>query len=959
MTAALIILTIALALTAGWALIQLSETRSGGPAVPAGGDRTILEHSPVGALLLDPALRVTWANDTFCRFFGLNRAEVVGHAMPDLIQRHLKGAVEDGTALEANLLTQYAKGGSPSPFEMHVVPGGARQHRWIEHTSHAVHQGPLKGSRVEYFVNVTLLKNVALHQEAEERRLVEFTRILVELAGLHPLVEGDRGRALRSLSRAVATSLEVMRAELWLLGDDGSRWTLDHYYDRQALRHETPEHRVNALDVLTYQGVLEKLRVLAISDVQTDPRSTGLIGQGLLEPPGGARLDVPIRLGGKVTGVLVLSHHGPRIWTQEEEQFAGSLGDRASLILEATRERGETPEPQAALPPEGVVVNPQDGFIHLDKDLRLTFLNPTVLEWLDEHDIAGDDLVGQHLEDALRGVENASIVAEIRKAARGGGPASIRRQLTSDGPWIDVYLHPSSSGVAITVRNKARQKERVTERSLLESETRFRSVVESLAEALVITDMDDRILYVNRRITDLTGYKAKDLGGKNAEELLFHTTQGGDAHPRSAVRLDPSRTRYEAPLLHRDGETRQVEVISSPLRNADGEVTGVVRAITDISDRVALRAEEQRFRDLFENDVAANFVSNVEGEILACNQAFVDLLGFPSIEAAIGSGAEPIVKSLDDRRVFLDLLEKEKALNYFETEMKRLDGTPINVIENVIGVFDESGKLTEIRGHLIDVTDRRRLADQLRQAQRMEAVGRLAGGIAHDFNNLLTSIGGHAELILSEPELEEDSQADLKEILKAVGQAAALTSQLLAFGRQQIIEPALLDVADVVRGVLPMMRRTLGEDLRLSFSKKRKKKGETTLVVADKGQLEELVLNLIVNAQEALPTGGRIDISVSPRTIAEADASSFPELEPGKWVVLEVRDDGEGIPADVLNHIFDPFYTTKDIGRGRGLGLATVYGMAKQAGGHVEVESEVGAGSTFTLFLPAATEDGA
>ena len=621
MTTVLLLVALALALAAGWALIQLAEAGSSGPPAPAGGDLMVLEHSPVGALLLDPALRVTWANDTFCRFFGLTRAEVVGQKMPDLIQAHLKGAVAEPAAFESGLLTAYAPGGTATTLEIHIIPQGTRQHRWLEHVSHVIREGQLEGSRVEYFVNVTPLKHAALHQRAEVHRRTELNQTLVDLARRRTLRKGDRDGALREVSEAAVKTLEVARAELWRLSKNRDRWTLDHYYDWATRRHKSPPHEVKASGLQDYSGVIEEVRVLAVPDARNDPRSKGLVGQGLLEPEAGARLDVPVRVRGKVVGAAVLAHHVSRAWTSEEEQFAASVGDRFSLIIEATEGKeeahlsalpdasalpdlsalpdasalpdpGALPDPSAlphptARPRPAEELDPLDGFIHLDENLRFTYLSPTVLQWLKERGHDGGALVGKGLVESLKNVGDASVVAEIRKAARGGGPARIRRQIEQDGPWLDVYINPVENGVSVTLQHKAHRYEQEAERLLRESETRFRSVVESLGEGLIITDLEDRIVYVNPRITELTGHRPQDLGGRNAQELLFDTKNWKKADVRMAARRGRKRMQYQAPLLHKDGAAIDVEVISSPLHDADGRVTGVVDAVTDISGRLA------------------------------------------------------------------------------------------------------------------------------------------------------------------------------------------------------------------------------------------------------------------------------------------------------------------------------------------------------------------------------------
>jgi CheY-like chemotaxis protein len=251
------------------------------------------------------------------------------------------------------------------------------------------------------------------------------------------------------------------------------------------------------------------------------------------------------------------------------------------------------------------------------------------------------------------------------------------------------------------------------------------------------------------------------------------------------------------------------------------------------------------------------------------------------------------------------------------------------------------------------VTERRRLEEQLRQAQNMEAVGRLAGGIAHDFNNILTAILGTTQLIQRDlPHAYPDLHADIEEIRKAASRAADLTRQLLAYSRRQVLAPKVLDVNTVVTGLNGMLRRLIGEDIKLDT------RLDTTLpaVKADPGQLEQVLLNLVVNARDAMPRGGTVTLTTGTGSLSTgALAPNVPD-QPGRFVVLSVTDTGTGMSADTRAHLFEPFYTTKEVGKGTGLGLATVYGIVKQSGGFIAVDSELGAGTTIRIYLPVVAD---
>jgi len=251
---------------------------------------------------------------------------------------------------------------------------------------------------------------------------------------------------------------------------------------------------------------------------------------------------------------------------------------------------------------------------------------------------------------------------------------------------------------------------------------------------------------------------------------------------------------------------------------------------------------------------------------------------------------------------------------------------------------------------LMDLTERRGLEQQYRQAQKMEAVGQLAGGVAHDFNNLLTAISGYTDMVREDLPPDDPRRADLDEVRRAADRAAALTRQLLAFSRRQLLQPRVLDVNEVVHGMAKMLHRLIGEDVQL----------RTTLAPgpqrtnADLGQLEQVIMNLAVNARDAMPEGGDLTIETSTVTLDAEYAALHPDARPGPHVLLAISDGGDGMTADVQAHIFEPFFTTKGPGKGTGLGLATVYGIVKQSGGHVTAYSEAGRGTSMKVYLPVA-----
>jgi two-component system cell cycle sensor histidine kinase/response regulator CckA len=329
------------------------------------------------------------------------------------------------------------------------------------------------------------------------------------------------------------------------------------------------------------------------------------------------------------------------------------------------------------------------------------------------------------------------------------------------------------------------------------------------------------------------------------------------------------------------------------------------------------------------------------------------MFGFASEEEAQQTNLAALYPSPENRQNIVQELQERGHLDHCQMELRRKDGHPLHVTESSIGTFGRGGELIEIHGFLMDETERRKTEEQLRQAQKMEAVGRLAGGIAHDFNNLLSIINGYSETLLSNPRLEEVTRRRIQEILKAGQRAAALTRQLLAFSRKQVLQPRVLALNLVLEGTDTMLRRLIGDDIEI----------RTVLdpdlgpVKADPSQMEQVIVNFCINARDAMPEGGRITIETANVELDELQAAQHFPMKPGRYVRMAVSDTGTGMDMETLAHVFEPFFTTKGPEKGTGLGLATVYGIVQQSGGQVWAHSEPAQGSTFSVYLPRVDEE--
>lgn len=362
-----------------------------------------------------------------------------------------------------------------------------------------------------------------------------------------------------------------------------------------------------------------------------------------------------------------------------------------------------------------------------------------------------------------------------------------------------------------------------------------------------------------------------------------------------------------------------------------------------------LQDSEERYRTFFQDDLSADFVADSTGALLACNRSFLEYFRFDSERAAIGTNFKDRFQSEEQAAQFCRDLLNRGRLELYELELLRRDNKKISLLANVVADKNENNDLHEIKGYLIDISKRKELEQQLRQSQKLEAIGRLAGGVAHDFNNILTVILGYTT-ILNEKIKTEDSAmvSEISGIEEAANRASSLTRQLLAFSRRQILKPKNIHVNDLVRNLERMISRLITEEI--TIHKYFNASPDTAWV--DPGQLEQVVMNLMVNARDALPHGGNIIFKTENCTLRETVPSPMGSIPPDNYVCLVVQDSGIGIEPQNIKMIFEPFFTTKEEERGTGLGLSTVYGIVKQSNGFVQVESEPGKGTTFRIFLP-------
>jgi two-component system, cell cycle sensor histidine kinase and response regulator CckA len=363
----------------------------------------------------------------------------------------------------------------------------------------------------------------------------------------------------------------------------------------------------------------------------------------------------------------------------------------------------------------------------------------------------------------------------------------------------------------------------------------------------------------------------------------------------------------------------------------------------------ALRRSEARYRSLVQSSVYGIYRASLQGRFLDVNPALISMLGYASAEEVLLLDPEKdVFANPEEHHYLFDQFRNAGRLDGIDVRWKRKDSSTITVRISGRAVASEDEPADVLEAIAEDVTERRALEEQFRQAQKMEAVGRLAGGVAHDFNNLLMVISGYAEVILSKLEFEHPLSEKARAIQQAADRATTLTRQLLAFSRKQLLELKVVDLNAIVSDMERLLRPLIGENVDL-VAKLAPDAGYTR---ADAGQLEQVLMNLVVNAKDAMPNGGTLTIQTENILIDDSTRRGQTFIRPGSYVMLSVSDTGMGMDKETQSRIFEPFFTTKEKGKGTGLGLSTVYGIVKQSGGYVMVQSELGTGSTFHIYLP-------
>jgi two-component system cell cycle sensor histidine kinase/response regulator CckA len=617
-----------------------------------------------------------------------------------------------------------------------------------------------------------------------------------------------------------------------------------------------------------------------------------------------------------------------------------------------------------------VTENARVGLLIIDQERRYLYSNTTYARILG---LPQRDLVGRPLEDVLPGIYHEQVAPQLDRAF-GGERVKFDLRLPGEGGdrFYSVRCEPTAADdgrqlVVVVITEVTENRKRQLDSS------RLAAIVESSELAIIGKDLNGVVTSWNAGAAHIFEYSAAEMIGQPITRLIPADRQDEERRILERVRSGEP-TFMETVRQTGSGRLIDVSMMTSPIRDASGNIIGASTMARDISEskraseairaeqgmrmserqasEAALRVERDRAQRYLDAAEVILLALDTEGRVTLMNRKGSEVLGWTEADLLGRNWMDTcLVPRLRDtvRERFNVLLERGSSLSE-NTVLTR--GGAERLVEWRSSVMrDDAGQVIGTFSSGTDVTERRALEGQYHQAQKMDAVGRLAAGVAHDFNNLVTAILGYCHFILTDLEPDDPHREDVAEINRAGERAAALTRQLLTFSRKQIVEPTSVDMNAVATGLRAMLERLIGEDVQIVLDL------EPTLgrVSADVGQMEQVLVNLAVNARDAMPEGGRILIETDNVELDADYVGRHYSVQPGSYVSITVTDTGAGMTPEVQARIFEPFFTTKEAGKGTGLGLATVHGIVSAAGGSVAVYSELGKGTTFTVYLPRET----
>ncbi len=817
------------------------------------------------------------------------------------------------------------------------------------------------------FIDITERKRA--EETIEKQR--GFEKIIMTLsANLMNIPSSQMDEEIRRALQKIGEFAQVDRSYVFLFDDSGERMSNTHEWCAPGI-----EPQIHRLQNIRLDSVLPFFaRIIRSRQVFYVPRVADLTEEAEVEKREfeyekiQSLVCVPIICRDKLVGFLGFdSVKEEKDWPMDLITLLKIVGEmianaivrkREEEALRASEERYKT-----------ILENIEDGYFEVNLAGDLTFFNDSLCRILG---YSRDEMMGMGNRKYTDEENRKKLYEAFNKVYRTGNPTKafaweiFRKDGTKRIGEVSISLIKDSGGIPIGFRGIARDvTERVKiEEALAQSEERYRTLVEESFDGIWI-QKGFRIIFANRRLHEMLGYEEGELEGLD-HWLVYHPDYQVLTRERAKARLrgEAVPSTYEVKFLRKDGTSFWGE-IRAKIVNLSGEA-GIQIWARDISERKqaeeTIQAEKERFQSLSESAPFGMAIIGQDGTFQYINPKFKELFGYGL--ADIQNGKTWFKKAYPDpayrHQVIATWLEDLRSLKTGERvprifKARCKDGS--EKIINFISVQLESGENLLTCEDITDLKNAeealRQTEEQLRHSQKMEAIGKLAGGIAHDFNNLLTVIKGYAELSCLGLNPDHPLRENLEEIRKASERASNLTRQLLAFGRRQILDFKVINLNALLKDLNKMLHRILGEDIELAYHLAQ----PVGKVRTDPGQIEQVILNLAVNARDAMPSGGKLTIETSNVYLSEAYARTHLEVTPGHYVMLSVSDNGPGMTPEVRERIFEPFFTTKEKGKGTGLGLSTVYGIVKQSGGHINVYSEPGTGTTFKIYLPRVEEE--
>ncbi len=948
---------------------------------------TALETAANAIIVTDRQGRILWVNPAFTVSTGYTPAEVIGKT-----PRVLKSG-EHSEEFYHDFWKTISSGQSWSGEFINRRKDGS-----LCYDEHTVTPVRSQSGAITHFVGI--MHDITARRSAEAAARMKQEWKTRHQTGLLKLASQDRTRfelALREILKTSALTLGVGRASYWSAQENLCRIFCEALYLAQTDTCESGSE-LRREDFPRYFQSLEENPLIAAADAQTDLR-TAEFSDSYLKPLGiASMLDVPVWLRGKLVGVVCHEHLGKsRAWSADEQDFALSIGHMVSLAL------GERELLLREQRLNSFFSNAAVGLCILGSDLKYIQVNEAMAR-MNGYPVV--DHIGKSVLEMVPRL--AAIIEPLLQGVVATGRPVFDKELSGETPaepgvtqyWVSSFFPLVGSDGrsqeigAVVMDVTARRRAELLAMVFSNLGQRLNHAKTPAEAACIVKDVADELL----------GWDAFTLDRYSPEkDRIYHvlncdTVDGrridvppayDDASPSPLARrvieegaqliLRPSPESDTTGIPFGDTSRRSASLLFAPIR--DGKrVVGVLsiqsyrpnayepkdlEVLQSVADHCSgaleriqatemTRESEARFRQLAENINEVFWITDpTKNQMLYVSPAYEAVWGrfCASLIEYPGTWLEAIHPE-DRDRVLEAALNRQVNGEYDETyRIVRPDGSLRWIHDRAFPIRDASGKVYRIVGVATDMTRQRNLEQQFRHIQKMESIGQLAAGVAHDFNNILAVIRGNAELALMDANpASEDLIENLKQITAASERAANLTRQLLMFGHKQVMQERLLDLNEVVGNMIKMLKRILGEDVELEV----RCGSNLPTVRADVGMMEQVVMNLAVNARDAMPQGGRLVISTSDAQIEESYVQLNPQAVTGDFVCLSVSDTGCGIPPDIQSRIFDPFFTTKGVGKGTGLGLATVYGIVQQHKGWITVYSEVGQGAVFRIYLPVA-----